>query len=194
MPGVPPEDFDEMPPSNVDMERELLGCLLVWMNQPSPDMNTEKALRFLEVGDFRTEVYQVLLRGMQLAQAESAPIGDMAAFRQFMYEKDLWAKDSEKYVPGKVEAVDIAECIVCATFPWHLPYYCMTLRRLRAQRAAIRMSEQFFLKSRRLRPDEWVAYVLKRAGEFLRWLEGSRRLDQKEDKGGPDASSIPEEK
>ncbi len=148
------ELWDETPPHNLAMERELLGCLIVCGVDRRYAAAIGETFAYLTSGDFYGEAYGKLFASLARAWKRQVPFTTGCLVQ--------WFRDDAQ----DVEAVDIAEATQQAGFPWNLGHYRTTLRRLTAERTVRTIAWELAALAHHKPPGEWCRTALERIGRL----------------------------
>jgi len=154
---------DQEPPNNPEMEQEVLGCIMVWAQVfgGSSHGYVRDAIQTLEPADFydhmRRKIFEAIVAGKHAVGTVGLTLERLK--RAGLYSpKELTAKDLTK----QVDAAYLHTVMGKAALPPYLPFYCCSLRRLRLEREARRLSWEIVVSSHNQDVVQWAQHACDR--------------------------------
>ena len=153
--------IDRTPPSNLEIEKELLSALFM-------DERCEYAFEHLEKLDFHDPFHGWLFIELNVAWQKNTPFqssGELIALSKNRNWQDQLAKNtsSDSVLNDVMLLIRDATCSrwVPNGSAANIPYYCEVLRGLRRRRASVRLSIDLLVKAHDATMDSesWTEYV-----------------------------------
>lgn len=124
-----PKEDEPCWPCNVQIERELIGCLLL--------AGSEYALGTLQAKDFHNDFCALMFSEVKAAKEAKVPINSQGTLLQWFKDRGALSKASQRFPDDT--AWHMAEMMQDGVVA-NVPYYCQVLRELRRKRAAMWIS------------------------------------------------------
>jgi replicative DNA helicase len=164
------ELLDKAPPSNCEMEKQLLGGL--WVTER--DVDRDRLLKWLDEKDFFDPFHQFMFRELKAISSLEIPMVATAII-QSMLERGTLKRARNRFHDNIQHDIGsmLADGIDCRA---HFKYYAETIRRFRIQRAHIQIAtdvlklswdEEQTPESVRKRFYGWMKAVREKVPEYL---------------------------
>ena len=163
-----PEDlWDEPPPANVGVEREVIGCFMVFGSDPKWEQQVKQAFSFLGERDFYDAVMRRVFMALKEATGKGLAVGTTPLAVQVLADAGAYDNRNDNDKGRTLNGGELAGLMENGGFPWSLPYYCKLLRKLRIQRAVRTLAWELVRLAHVVEPNEWCC----KAGRQVTRLE-----------------------
>lgn len=169
----PEELWDEPPPANVGVEREVLGCLMVFGSDPKWSEQVKQTFSTLEGSDFADAVLRRAYEAMRVAYGNGIAVGTVPLVLQVLSEAGVYDNRDGNDKGMTMNGGELAGLMQNGGMPWSLAYCCKLLRKLRLQRAERTLAWELVRLAHRVDPCEWCGKAARQVSRLEQFVKES---------------------